>query len=168
MLYSDPDVVETYCNTPLFLSDGGPVPVVNKRLLKRPEPKEQSDQLRPSESLMHDVKQIERRRLRLVIAIPTLVVLFTIGVGILNYQVADYYASNTDNPALKSVLDLVAIRILLFSLVVSIVALVFGMGLAYSIIHPIKRMTETTRSIATGSKCVPWAKIEAKQPMCEV
>ena len=124
--------------------------MVNKRLLKRPEPKEQSDQLRPSESLMHDVKQIERRRLRLVIAIPTLVVLFTIGVGILNYQVANYYASKTDNQALKSVLDVVAIRILLFSLVVSVVALAFGMGLAYSIIYPIRRMTETARSIATG------------------
>lgn len=124
--------------------------MVKKRLMKHPEAKEQSEQLRPSESLMQDVKQIERRRLRLVIAIPTLVVLFTIAVGILNYQVADYYANKTDNQLLKSVLDRVSTEILLFSLVVSVVALAFGVGLAYSIIYPIRRMTETARSIATG------------------
>jgi two-component system sensor histidine kinase AtoS len=99
---------------------------------------------------MQDVKQIERRRLRLVIAIPTLVVLFTIAVGVLNYEVVDYYANKSDNLHLKSVLDHVATEILLFSSVISIVALAFGIGLAYSIIHPIRRMTETARSIATG------------------
>ena len=92
----------------------------------------------------------ERRRLRLVIAIPALMVLITLLAGFINYEAVLEMADKTELAALKSSLKRAANTILLTNLIACIIALIFGVGLATYITRPIRAMTQKARKVVRG------------------
>ena len=97
-----------------------------------------------------EIEGRERRRLRLVIAIPALMILITLTGGIISYEVIIDLADRTENLNLKSQLESAGNLILLANLVACAVALVFGVGLATYIIRPIRAITAEAMRIARG------------------
>ncbi len=97
-----------------------------------------------------EIERRERRRLRLVIAIPALLILLTLAAGIISYEVILDMADHTESAVLKEKLEGAANTVLFANLIVSGIALVFGVGLATYIIRPIRTITQSARSITTG------------------
>ena len=106
------------------------------------------------ESLLQEVKDEwegkERRRLRLVIAIPSLMVLITLSAGIIGYEFVLDIADHTDSNFLKNQMEHAADSILLANFIACGIALFFGLGLATYIVRPIRVITQKARTIATG------------------
>jgi len=95
---------------------------------------------------------LEKRRLRLIIAIPALLLLFTISSGVINYQIVRIYmASFAKSEFQISVLEDISEYLIIITISLGLLSILFGLGLAYSIIRPIRTLTETFRDIASGN-----------------
>jgi two-component system sensor histidine kinase AtoS len=93
---------------------------------------------------------MERRRIRLVILIPALMLLLTLGVGIVNYQITATSLQHHPERTVRAVLQDLSARILTWSLVITAIAVLFGVALAYSIVRPIRSITRTAQDITRG------------------
>jgi PAS domain S-box-containing protein len=106
------------------------------------------------ESLIERVKDEweggEKRRLRLVIAIPALMILITLSAGIIGYEFILDIADTTDSLILKTKLERAANVVLLANFIACGVALVFGVGLATYIVRPIRILTQRARIMVRG------------------
>jgi len=93
----------------------------------------------------------ETRRLRLGTAIPVLMLLLPMILGVFHYRFVDELISGvpTDSP-FHSRLAVGLVRIYISTFIVCAVALVFGLGISWAISRPIRRLIRTTREIATG------------------
>jgi|GEM_PF-547069 len=117
--------------------------------------KGKADRYMPSQSsLMKEVKEElegrERRRLRLVIAIPALMILITLSAGIISYELVLDMMQHTESSVFKTKLQGVANTILLANFIACGIALIFGVGLATYIIRPIRVLTQKARKIVKG------------------
>jgi len=91
-------------------------------------------------------------RLRLAIAIPVLMVLLPLMLGILSYRFLDeLLASIPPNSPEYGEIAITLYRVYLASLAISAVALIFGLGISWTISRPIRKMIQTTRQVATGN-----------------
>lgn len=106
------------------------------------------------ESLIKQVKDEwegkEKRRLRLVIAIPALMILITLSAGIIGYEFILDMVDHTESLILKTNLERAANVILLANFIACGIALVFGVGLATYIVRPIRVLTQRARTIVEG------------------
>jgi two-component system sensor histidine kinase AtoS len=93
---------------------------------------------------------MQPRRIRLIIIIPALMLLLTLGVGIVNYEITSVILEHHADRTVRAVLDDLSVRILAWSLIITFVALLFGLALAYSIVRPIKTITQTAQDITRG------------------
>lgn len=91
------------------------------------------------------------RLTRLSIVLPALLLLFTIGVGITNYQIAQFYLETAGDTKVQQALQSTSIYILISSLIITALALLVGVVIALSIIKPIKTMARSASMAATGS-----------------
>ncbi|MCD6386579.1 HAMP domain-containing protein [Candidatus Sumerlaeota bacterium] len=91
------------------------------------------------------------RLVRLSIVLPALLLLFTIGVGITNYQIAQFFLETSGNPRVQQALESTSMYILISSLIITVLALLVGVVITLSIIKPIKRMAQSASMVATGS-----------------
>lgn len=97
-------------------------------------------------------QRIVKRKIRLVIAIPALLLLFTISTGIINYQIIDIYSEAfTQAGITKKTLEEISDNLTITTAVLGALSILFGIGLAYSIIRPIKTITESARDVAAGN-----------------
>jgi len=89
--------------------------------------------------------------LRLGIAIPVLMLLLPLILGIFHYRLLDESLSivDSDSPAAGR-LATALIHVYLSTFVVCAAALVFGLGLSWAISKPIRQLIRTTHEIATG------------------
>lgn len=104
----------------------------------------------PQVSLSRELEKRERGRLRLVIAIPALMVLITLTSGIISYELVLDMTEHTDSLTLKAMLEGAGNKILLANFLACGIALVFGVGLATYIIRPIRAITQEARKLASG------------------
>lgn len=97
-------------------------------------------------------------RLRLGTAIPILMVLLPLTLGVFHYRLLEQLLNTvpTDSP-LHTTLATIVLHILLSIYIVCAVALVFGLGISWAISKPIRQLIRTTQEIATGdlSRTVP-------------
>jgi len=107
-----------------------------------------------SEALLQEVKDEwegkERRRLRLVIAIPSLMILITLSAGIIGYEFVLDMADHAESAVFKSEMQHTANIILLANFIACALAFLFGLGLATYIVRPIRVITQKARTIAAG------------------
>ncbi|MBN1903287.1 HAMP domain-containing protein [Candidatus Sumerlaeota bacterium] len=107
-----------------------------------------------AESLMDGLKVRweggEKRRLRLVIAIPALMILITLSAGIIGYEFILDIADTTESLIIKTKLEHAANVVLLANFIACGVALVFGVGLATYIVRPIRVLTQRARTMVKG------------------
>ncbi len=102
------------------------------------------------------MKSLEKRRkrvrqVRLSIILPALLLLFTIGVGLSNYQIAQFFLETSGNRYVQQVLEETSRYILFSSLVITFLALLVGVVITLAIIKPLKRMTESVSLVAQGN-----------------
>jgi two-component system sensor histidine kinase HydH len=110
------------------------------------------------------VRRLKATRVRLIISIPTLLLLLTLGTGLFSYQyllgradmqkflaaAAPTHAQATKHLEMEGILEESAIRVLRISLALSLAAVVVGLVLALQIIRPIRELTETARQLVHG------------------
>jgi PAS domain S-box-containing protein len=100
----------------------------------------------------------ETMRLRLGTAIPVLMLLLPMILGVFHYRLLDELISGvpTDSP-LHARLAGDLVRMYTSTFVVCAIALIFGLGVSWAISRPIRRLIRTTQEIATGdlSRTVP-------------
>lgn len=96
--------------------------------------------------------KLERRKFRLAIAIPSLLLLFTIATGVINNQIIQIYEETFIKAGIqKSVLEDISDYLTITTGCLGALSVIFGIGLAYSIIHPIRRLTQSVRDVASGN-----------------
>jgi len=101
-----------------------------------------------------DENQPSRReyvRLRLAIAIPVLMVLLPLILGVLHYRFIESLldAATAESRVFINV-EMTAVRIYISTFLICAVSLLFGLGLSWTISEPIRRLIRTTQEIATG------------------
>lgn len=100
----------------------------------------------------------EVARLRLAIAIPALMVLLPMILGIIHYRFLEETLGGIapENPAYGQ-LAVALLRIYVSTFVIAALSLLFGLGISLTISKPIRQLIRTTREIATGdlSQTVP-------------
>jgi len=96
------------------------------------------------------IKKKERTRVRLVIAIPALMILISLTAGILSYEIVMDIVDHAELSLVKGRLERAADTILLANFVASGIALIFGLGLAMYIIRPIRAITKGAQEAAKG------------------
>lgn len=98
-----------------------------------------------------EIEKKERVRIRLVIAIPALMILISLTAGIISYEVVMNLVDNIEfSPSHKVKLEKTADTILLANFIACGVALLFGVGLATYILRPIRALTKGARKVANG------------------
>lgn len=103
-----------------------------------------------SPSLAHSARRLRNIDVRMIVAVPALVVLLAIGMGVANYWVfldmADYVAREAPN------LDttLYHRRVLAVLLVFALLAAVSGAVLVYTVLRPLRALTQAVADIASG------------------
>ncbi|MCX7767307.1 MAG: hypothetical protein N2246_11440, partial [Candidatus Sumerlaeia bacterium] len=80
------------------------------------------------------------RRVRLSIILPALLLLFTIGVGITNYEVAQFFIAESKNRETQLLIQNISQYILFSSLIITFFALLVGVIITISIIKPLRRV----------------------------
>ena len=90
-------------------------------------------------------------RLRLAIAIPFLMLILPLTLGIVHYRFLDELLETVprDSP-FSGGLAAALLHVYVSTFVVCAVALVFGLGVSWAISKPIRQLIRTTREIATG------------------
>ena len=99
-------------------------------------------------SLFEDVSH--KTKIRLIFAIPVLLVLVIIGVNVANYQIVVSVIENAQLPATEELKSQLSMVVILSTFGASLIAILCGAGLAYSIVTPLKSIQRTAESIATG------------------
>ena len=100
---------------------------------------------------MKKAQHHKSRQTRLIIAIPALFLLFTIGVGISNYQIVQLLFEQSGNPAIEKVMADISRYILISSLIITGFALLIGVGISIAILKPLKHMVKSASMLMTGS-----------------
>ncbi len=91
------------------------------------------------------------RRARLSIILPALLLLFTIGVGITNYEVAQFFIAESKNRETQLLLQNISQYILISSLIITFFALLVGVIITISIIKPLRRVAQSAEMVVTGN-----------------
>lgn len=120
--------------------------------------------LTPFDENQRSVRRLKATRVRLIISIPTLLLLLTLGTGLFSYQyllgradmqkllaaAAPTHSQAAKHLEMEGILEEAAIRVLRISLALSAAAVVVGLILALQIIRPIRELTETARQLVHG------------------
>ena len=77
--------------------------------------------------------------------------LFTIGVGLSNYQIARFFLETSPNRYVQQALEETSAFILFSSSIITFLALLVGVVITLAIIRPLKRMTRSATMVAMGS-----------------
>ncbi len=109
-----------------------------------------SDMMPLDPQTQRDILGKEHRRLRLLIAIPALMVLTSLTAGIISYEIICDMADSSDLANVKTRLESVADSVRLANFIASFIALFFGVGLAIYITRPIRAMTQGAKRFASG------------------
>lgn len=98
------------------------------------------------------LKKHVRQRIRLMISIPAIIALFTIAMGIVLYQIANQKvpAITKNQFELQHFTDMLDDMSMVIVIFVSF-SIIAGIAIAYTITKPIKRLTKTALSVATGN-----------------
>ena len=91
-----------------------------------------------------------RWQLRLMISIPALLVLVTLGHGLIAYQILSARWSELEQAGAGDVARALLRNQLIAALVMTLLALAAGLGLAVTILKPIRAISETAQIIASG------------------
>lgn len=91
------------------------------------------------------------RRVRLSIILPALLFLFTIGVGVSNYQFAEFFLEASKEPEAQRLLNYTSRYILISSLVITMFALLVGIVITLSIIKPLRRVAQSAQMVVSGN-----------------
>ncbi len=97
-----------------------------------------------------EIGKKEHARIRLVIAIPALMILISLTAGIISYEVVMNLVDKVEFVLHKKALEKTANLILIANFVACVVALLFGVGLATYIIRPIRALTKGAQKVANG------------------
>lgn len=101
----------------------------------------------------------ELPRIRLALAIPVLMVLLPLILGILHYRLLEELLDTvpSDDDRLANNLAITLLSVYEATFVVCALSLVFGLGVSWTISRPIRRLIRTTHEVATGdlSQTVP-------------
>lgn len=97
-----------------------------------------------------DLAGKERGRLRLLVAIPALMILISLTSGIISYEMTRNLIQKTTNTNLQAELEDLANKMLLANFISMGVALLFGIGLAIYITKPIREITQQARKAMNG------------------
>ncbi len=92
------------------------------------------------------------RQVRLAFIIPALLFLFTLGLGLSNYQIALFFLDTTSDSRAEKLLTYTSRYILFFSLGITFLALFIGIVITRSILKPLKSMTQTAAMIIKGGE----------------
>ena len=110
----------------------------------------QPDFIIPIEDGALEPSSVNRWQLRLVISIPALMVLFTLAYGVVSYQLFKWHWTELELAGAQETAE-VLIRGHYYAMItLSLLAACMGVGLAFTILHPIREINETAKMIARG------------------
>jgi len=95
-------------------------------------------------------RRLRISRVRLIISIPTLILLITLGVNFIAYQRLLGTAAREKNPEVSLRIELVAANQLQSALVMSLLAGALGLVVAFQIVRPIRELTQTAHRLVHG------------------
>lgn len=103
-----------------------------------------------SSTQSHRIKSRRRWQIRLAISIPALMVLFTLAYGLISLQLFERHWAVLERVDTADVASKLLRAHLIAMIVLSVLAFITGLGLAFAILRPIQAIQETAQRIATG------------------